>query len=164
MVAVTEVLPPLVAVKAGWLPVPLAANPMEGSELVHAKVPPAGVLVKFPAATAVPLQTVLLAGTVTVGVGSTVMVYEEGVPVHPFAVGVTVMVPLMEAPVPLVPVNEGWFPVPLAPSPMAVLLLVHAKVPPAGVLVKFAAGTLTPLHTVLLAGTVTVGVGLTVMV
>lgn len=56
-------------------------------------------------------------------------------PVHPFTVGVTVMVPEMGDPVPLVAVNAGWLPVPLAPNPMAVLLFVHVKVPPAGVLV-----------------------------
>lgn len=73
IVDVTEALPPLVAVKAGVLPVPLAAKPIVGSELVQAKVPPAGLLVNADAVTFPPLQTVILAGTVTVGTAFTVM-------------------------------------------------------------------------------------------
>jgi hypothetical protein len=40
-VATTIVMPALVAVKDGILPVPLAASPMEGVLLTHAKVVPA---------------------------------------------------------------------------------------------------------------------------
>ena len=68
------VLPPFVAVNDAMLPVPLAAKPMEGSELVQVNVPPAGVLIKFAAGTEAPLQTVMLAGTVAVGKGLTVIV------------------------------------------------------------------------------------------
>jgi hypothetical protein len=74
MVAVTGAVPVLVAVNAGVLPVPEAASPIEALVLVHANVPPAGVLVKAEAATLPPLQTMMFAGTVTVGVGLTVMV------------------------------------------------------------------------------------------
>ena len=63
-----------------------------------------------------------------------------------------------------VAVNEAISPVPLAPIPMSVLELVHVKVPPDGVLVKVVAATVPVLHTVMFAGTVTVGVGFTVMV
>jgi hypothetical protein len=41
MVATTGAVPGLVAVKDGILPVPLAASPMEGVLLTHAKVEPA---------------------------------------------------------------------------------------------------------------------------
>jgi hypothetical protein len=54
--------------------VPLAAKPIEASEFVQVNVPPAGVLVKVDAGTEAPLQTVILAGTRTVGVGFTVIV------------------------------------------------------------------------------------------
>lgn len=75
MVAVTAAVPVFTAVKDGTVAVlPLAARPMDGAELVHAKVVPAVVLVSVAAATVAPLHTVLLAGTVTFGVGFTVMV------------------------------------------------------------------------------------------
>ena len=89
MVAVMGEAVVLVAVKEGVLPAPLAARPMEGSELVHAKVAPAGVLVNADAATAPPLQTVMFAGTVVVGLGFTVTV-PVPIPVQPPVVPVTV--------------------------------------------------------------------------
>jgi len=59
------------------------------------------------------------------GLGFTVIVYADGVPVQLFTVGVTVMVAMMgEVPV-LVAVNEGIFPVPLKASPNAEFELVH---------------------------------------
>ena len=63
-----------------------------------------------------------------------------------------------------VAVNAGIFPLPFAPSPMAVLLFVHVNVVPGVVLVKFVAGTVAPTHTTILAGTITLGAGLTVIV
>jgi hypothetical protein len=76
-----------------------------------------------------------LAGTITLGVGFTVMVYVRGVPVHPPGiVGVTVIVDVMAAVVAFVAVNAGVFPLPLAAKPMAVLELVQVYVAPAGVL------------------------------
>ena len=62
---------------------------------------------------------------VTVGVGLTVTVYVEVVPVQPLADGVIVIVPLIGALVPLVVVNDGTLPVPLAVNPMAVLLFAQ---------------------------------------
>src|ERR1051326_4151183 len=112
MVATTGEAPVLVPVKEAIFPVPDAARPMEGSELVHAKVVPAVVLVKVDAGTVVPLQADMFAGTVTFGVGSTVMVYELGVPVHPLADGVTVMVAVTGLAVALVAVNAAMSPVP----------------------------------------------------
>ena len=78
------------------------------------------------------------------------------------------MVPDIGAVVALVPVKAGIFPVPLAPKPIAVLLLLQLKVtapvgPVVGV-VKFTAAVVPPLHTVWLVTAFTTGVGLTVMV
>lgn len=67
----------------------------------------------------------------TVAVGFTVMVNDNGVPTHPLAVGVTVIVPVIGPFVPFVVVNAGMLPFPLAASPIAVLLFVHVKVVPA---------------------------------
>ena len=59
------------------------------------------------------------------GVGFTVIVKFIVFPVHPFAEGETEIIAEIEV-VPLfVAVNEGILPVPLAPKPIAVLLLVQ---------------------------------------
>ena len=63
-----------VPVKEGVFPVPLAARPIAALEFVHANVVPGVVLVKRPAATVAPLQTVTFAGTTTTGVGFIVIV------------------------------------------------------------------------------------------
>jgi len=89
IVAVTGVEPVFTAVIDGILVFPLAARPIEGSELVQVNVPPAGVLVNVLAATVAPLQIELFAGTVVVGVGFTVTV-ATAVPEHPPFVPVTV--------------------------------------------------------------------------
>ena len=78
-----------VAINVGMFPVPFAANPIAVFELVQAKVPPAGLLTKFVAATLPLLQITILVGTVTVGKGLTVTV-TVAEPVHPEAVPVTV--------------------------------------------------------------------------
>jgi hypothetical protein len=65
------------------------------------------------------------------GSGLTVMVNVITGPVHPFADGVTVIVPKMGTAPGLVATNDGIFPVPFAASPIAGLLLVHVKVVPA---------------------------------
>ena len=74
IVAVTgnEVL--FVPVNEGVFPVPLEASPIDASEFVQEKVAPGVVLVKLEAAIVAPLQTVIFAGTVTLGPGFTVMV------------------------------------------------------------------------------------------
>jgi hypothetical protein len=132
--------------------------------LIHANVAPGTLLVNVVAGTVAPLQTTILAGTVTVARGFTVIVYVDGVPGQLFAVGVTVIVAVIGVIPALVAVNEGTFPFPLAASPMAVLLLVQAKVAPAILLENEVAGTVAPLQTLMLAGTITVAVGLTVIV
>ena len=56
-------------------------------------------------------------------VGYTVIVKTEGIPVHPFAAGVTVMVATAGVRPVLVVTKAGIFPVPLAASPMGGVLL-----------------------------------------
>ena len=66
--------PGLDATKEGILPTPLAARPIPVLLFVQLNVEPAGLLVKLDAATVAPAQTVMLAGTVVVGLGFTVIV------------------------------------------------------------------------------------------
>jgi hypothetical protein len=68
--------------------------------------------------------------------------------------GVTVTVATLGALVALVPTNAGILPVPLAPRPTVVLLLVHAYVivPPVVGVVKLVAAKDVLLHTTWLAG------------
>jgi len=72
------------------------------------------------------------------------MVYVVGVPVHPFAVGVTVIVALIGKIVAFVVVNEGTLPEPLAARPMAVLLFVQVNVVPLTGPDKFVTSAVTP--------------------
>ena len=58
-------------------------------------------------------------------VGNTVIENAIGVPIHPLAAGVTVMVAITGAVPALVAVNEGISPVPLAASPIDGVLLVQ---------------------------------------
>lgn len=97
-------------------------------------------------------------------IGFTVIVYVTGAPGTPAAVGITEIVATIGAVVLFVATNKGALPLPLAPSPIAVLLFVQVYVVPGVALVKFDAGTLLPTQYVLLLGTVTSGVGLTVIV
>lgn len=159
IVAVTGVDPEFKAVKPGIFPVPLAPKPIEVLLLVQVKEPPFGVLTKLVVATAPPLHTVIFDGTVTVGVGFTMIVYVDGVPLQPLAEGVTVIVATMGALPVLVAVNDGTFPVPLVPSPIAVFELAHANDTPDGVPVKLVAATVPPLHTEIFDGTTTVAAG-----
>ena len=63
-----------VAVNPGTCPMPPAAKPIAGFELVQVYVATAGLLTMFPAATAVPAHWVMFAGAVITGNGLTVMV------------------------------------------------------------------------------------------
>ena len=109
-----------------------------------------------------------MATAFTVGVGFTVIVNVIGVPVQvvpPLVnVGVTVIVAVTATAVAFVPMKLAILPVPDAPSPMEVLLLVQLYTVPAAVPVNVTAAVGAPLHTVWLACAVTVGVGLTVIV
>lgn len=86
---------------------------------------PAVGLVNVAAGMTMAGQTVISAGTSTVGVGFTVIIYVDAGPVQPFAVGVTVMVavigllPVLEA------VNPAILPVPLPARPMLVFEFVQ---------------------------------------
>ena len=80
----------------------------------------------------------------TVAVGLTVIVNVEGIPVHPFAVGVTVIVAAIGEVVALVAVNDGILPEPLAASPILVLLLVHVNVVPVTVPDTVVIGAIAP--------------------
>ena len=64
-------------------------------------------------------------GFVTVGEGLTVIVKVVGVPGHPFSIGVTVIVAIKGAPVEFVAVKALIVPVPLAASPIPVVLFVQ---------------------------------------
>jgi len=164
MVAEIGSLPVFVAVNKGILPVPAPVRPMSVLLFVHTKIAPEVGLVKLVPETLEPLQTVISDGTTTDGVGLTVIVYDEGVPMQLFTVGVTVIIPEIGAVPVLVALNDGTLPVPPAANPMAALVLDHVYVPPGGLLVNMAPVTSAPLHTVIFAGTVTVGVGFTVTV
>ena len=68
------------------------------------------------------------------------------VPMHPFAVGTTVIVAVTGALVPLVAVNDGILPVPFAARPIDGVLLLHAKVVPETGLLKLMAAVVAPLQ------------------
>ena len=72
------------------------------------------------------------------------MVKLDVVPVQLLAVGVMVIVALIEDDVALVAVNDGIFPDPLAASPIAVLLFVHVNVVPETAPDRVVAGTVAP--------------------
>jgi hypothetical protein len=86
------------------------------------------------------------------------------VPGHPLAEGVTVIVAVTGALVVLIAVNDGIFPLPLAAKPIAVLLFIQIKAVPLTAPVKLMALVAVALQTAWLAGSATLGVGLTVMV
>jgi len=81
-VAVTGFGVVFTAVKDAILPVPLAASPIVGSLFVHEKVVPGTAPVNAAAGTVPPLQTAILDGTTTVGIGFTVTL-TVSVPMHP---------------------------------------------------------------------------------
>jgi len=125
IVAVIGAAVVLVAVKLGILPWPLAASPIAVLLFVQLNIVPATVPVKLIAAVAAPLQSVWFVTGPTVALGFTVIVNVIGAPVHPLALGVTVIVPDIAVVPALVAVKLGMFPVPLAPRPIAVLEFVH---------------------------------------
>ena len=79
-------------------------------------------------------------------VGYTVIVKTDGIPIHPFAAGVTVMVAIAGAGPLLVATNAEIFPVPLAASPMDGAEFVHEKVVPATGPPNVIAEVVTPLQ------------------
>jgi len=143
IVAVIGDVPILLAVYAAIFPVPLVPKPTLVDD-VHEKVVPLTGPLKLIAVPEAPLQCILLEMLLTVAVGLIVTVNVVGVPVHPFAVGVTMIFALIAAVVALVVVNEGIFPEPLAASPIAVLLFVHVNVVPLTGPDKVATGVFCP--------------------
>ena len=79
-------------------------------------------------------------------------------------VGVTVIVPVIGVVPPFTAVNAAILPVPPAPRPMAVLLLIQLYEEPATAPVNVIAVVIAPAHTVWLLTAFTVGIGLTVIV
>ena len=78
--------------------------------------------------------------------GFTVTLNVDGVPVHPFAVGVTVIVAVIGEVVAFVAVNEGISPDPFAGRPIAVLLFVQVNVVPLTGPDKLVIGATTPVQ------------------
>jgi hypothetical protein len=134
--------PPFAAIKEAISPLPEAANPIFVLELVQTKEVP--VPVNETKALFDPLHKVRLLTGLGWVFGFTVIVNTVGLPVHvtPFIVKeadtdtdeVRVALALE-----FVAINTGMLPEPLAPKPMAVFALVHAKVAPATGLVKITA-------------------------
>ena len=105
-----------------------------------------------------------MACALTVGVGLTVIVKIIGVPAHPLAVGVTVIVATTGALVTLVATKLAMLPLPAAANPIDGALFVQLNTVPATVPTKFTAVVLAPLQSTWFATEATVGVGLTVIV
>ncbi len=85
-------------------------------------------------------------------------------PGQEFNVGVTVMVDTIGTVPVFVALKVAILPVPLEANPIVVLEFVHEKELPAGLLTKLVPATAPLLQTEIFAGTVTVDVGVTVIV
>jgi hypothetical protein len=84
--------------------------------------------------------------------------------VQPFNVGVTVIDAVIGVVPAFIAINPVIFPVPLLPKPIAVFEFVQANVAPCGVLEKEVVGIEPLLHMTMLAGRITIGTGLIVIV
>lgn len=164
IVAVTGALVVLITLNDGISPVPPAARPIEVLSLAQLKPVPLTAPVKLIALVVAPLHKIWLAGCTTLGVGLTVMVKLCAAAVQLLAEGVTVIVAVTGALVVLIAIKDGILPVPLATRPIEVLSLAQLKFVPLTAPVKFIALVDEPLHKTWLAGSTTLGVGLTVMV
>ena len=142
-------------------------RPIARLSLVQLKVsPPPVFALKLMAATVAPEQTVTLLTGFTIGVGLMVMVKLVVLApalVQEALVAVTVMVPVIAAPVLLAGAVYTIFPVPLKAIPINGLVFVQFMVAPATLLLS---GMLTdaPAQKVWLATATTTGSGLTVTV
>lgn len=163
------VIPALVAVKEGTLPVPESgANPIAPAVLLHEKVAPGTLLPNTTEGTMAPAQYVILATGFTVGFGLIVMVNCMGVPVQvtPFAVNeaTTEKVAVIGPVEVLVAVNAGTLPVPLVGKvPMSGVgtVLDQEKTAPGVLLVKTTDGTAEPAQYVIFDTGSTWGTGFT---
>src|SRR5262245_13015699 len=129
MVAVTGVAPAFTPVKDAMFPVPLAASPIEGVSLVQLNVVPPTVPENITPAVPDPLHTVWSDGSVTFGVGLTVMVKVCADPVHtgPAVDGVTVMVATTGVVPAFTAAKAPMLPVPAAAKPIEGVSLVQLK-------------------------------------
>ena len=168
MVAVIGAVVLLVAVKLAMLPVPDAASPMAVLLLVQLYVEPGGNPLNTTADVDAPLHSIWLAGWLTTAVGFTVIVKLLVGPLQlmpPLVnVGVIVIVAVCGVVPVLIATNDGIVAVPLAASPMLVLLFVQLYTVPATGPVIVTAAVAVALHTVWLAIAFTDGVGFTVIV
>lgn len=128
------------------------------------QVPPAGVALNWMIVSVKQTLVGALVITILFTPANTVIVKVLGVPVQPLAVGVTVIVATIVEPVALVTTNWLILPVPLAPRPIAVLLLVQLKVVPVVAPENVIAVVVPPSQSAWLATAFTVGVGFTVIV
>ena len=125
---------------------------------------PLVALLKLNAPAVDPLHTVSLDGTVTFGVGLTVIVNVSGVPLQlPYA-GVTIIVAVSGELLVLVAVNDAISPVPPEARPIVLSLFVQLYTVPLTAPLKLTAVVAVLLHTVWPLTDATVGVGLTVSI
>ena len=135
----------LVAVKLAMLPVPAAANPIDGVLFVQLNTVPGTKLVNVTAVVGAPLHTVWFATGFTFGVGFTVIVKITGwlTQVTPrfVYVATTVIVAVSGADVLLMATKLGILPTPLSAKPICapVCVQVYTIVPPVVGLVKITA-------------------------
>ena len=158
-----EVTGPVVildAKKAGVLPLPLAAKPMEVLEFVQAKVAPKGVLENVFNGTELFEQNERSSSGVTVGAGLTVMVKVSNGPGHPLLSGIMTMAEVIGFVVEFVAVNCGMKLNPTVGNPIAVFEFVHVYAAPAGIIVGNIL-TEAPAQTVWLETLTTKGIAFT---
>jgi len=125
IVAVTGVVPLLVAKKEAIFPVPLDARPMEVLLFVHANVVPDTPPLKLIFPVAALLHFTMFVNALSVGVGFTLIANTSLGPVQPLALGVTVIVEVTGDVELFTAMNELILPVPFAASPILMLLFTH---------------------------------------
>lgn len=99
-----------------------------------------------------------------IGPGSILIIAVFGKPMHPLAIGVTVIVALTGDEPVLFPENAPILPVPFDAKPIDGVLFVQLKLVPATALEKMTAVVLTWSQSLWLAGCTTSGVGFTIKV
>ena len=87
-----------------------------------------------------------------------------GIPEHPFNSGVTFILAVRGVVPLLMAVKTGTLPFPDADKPTEVLSFVQENEVPGVELVKFTADNVDPLHVILFAGTITLGLSVNVIV
>ena len=115
----------LIPVNEGILPVPLAANPIEGSLFVQLYEVLVTVPVKLIAEVVEALHISWSFGCATSGTGLTVIAKVFAGPLQPLTSGVTVMLDVTGTAVLLMAVKDGIGPFPEAASPVDVLSFVQ---------------------------------------